>query len=85
MWRGLVRSFKARASKRRERKRVDRYRVRIYGLGKTRKRAYRSAVVILNVAIDLIATHFMYHVVFPFIASKVVHLRRNISRAVLAI
>ena len=41
-------------------------------LGKTRKHAYRSAVVILDVAIDLIAAHFMYHVVFPFIAIKVV-------------
>ena len=54
-------------------------------LGKTRKRAYRSAVVILNVAIDLIAVHFMYHVVFSFVVIRVAYLRRNISRAVFAI
>ena len=54
-------------------------------LGKTRKRAYRSAVVILNVAIDLIAVHFMYHVVFSFVVIRVVYLRRNVSRAVFAI
>ena len=54
-------------------------------LGKTRKRAYQSAVVILNVAIDLIAVHFMYHVVFSFLVIRAVYLRRNVSRAVFAI
>ena len=53
-------------------------------LGKTRKRAYQSAVVILDVAIDLIAAHFMYHV-FPFVVIRVVYLRRNVSRTVFAL
>ena len=34
-------------------------------LGKASKRSYRSAVVILGIAIDLIEAHFMYHVDFP--------------------
>ena len=46
-------------------------------LGKTGKRAYQTAVVILDVPIDLIAAHFMYHVVFPFVVIEVVYLRRN--------
>ena len=54
-------------------------------LGNTRKRAYQSTVVILDVAIDLIAAHFMYHVVFPFVVIKVVSLRRNVSQTVFAI
>ena len=52
-------------------------------LGKASKRAYRRAVVILGIAIDLIEAHFMYHVDFPFAVIKVAYLRRNVSHAVL--
>ena len=47
-------------------------------LGNARKRACRSAVVILDVAIHLVAARSMYHFVFPFVVVKVVYLRRNL-------
>ena len=42
-------------------------------LGKPAKCAYRITVEMLDVAIDLIEAHFMCHVVFLFIVSKVAY------------
>ena len=47
-------------------------------LENARKRAYRSTVVILDVAIHLVAASSMHHFVFPFLVVKVVYLRRNL-------